>query len=310
MSTEPPANDLEDRFRAALESGACAEAVALADEAWQAGDFGRSRAWLEAAAEAFPAETRVLRRLLELHHRYRRWKRFDEVAERALREAPPSAALLYTIGCGHEARRAWEDACHAFRRAIELDGDDVESHVRLARCLRASGRAREAIPALRDALGRHDDSAPLHAALGYAWIDVEKPERAVPCFERAVDRDPDWHPYLADLAGALMLCERWEEAARASAWSLKRHRRSERAWTVYAIAHGRLGDAARAEQGYRNAIRAARDPSRAKGNFGLFLAGRPERMLEAIGLLREAHDAHPDWAEVRRRLDRLLAGTD
>jgi tetratricopeptide (TPR) repeat protein len=187
-----------------------------------------------------------------------------------------------------------------------LDADDVDAVLRLARCHRAAGRPDQAVKALRAALRTHDQAAPLHAALGYAWIQTDAIDKAVGCFERAIDRAPDWHPYLNDLAGALMLCERWSEAARAATWSLKLHKRNERGWTVYAIAHARLGDARRAEQGHRNAIRAAKDPSRAKGNFGLFLSSHPERMLEAVRYLREAHEAHPDWTEVGERLERLV----
>jgi len=99
-----------------------------------------------------------------------------------------------------------------------------------------------------------------------------------------------------------MLCERWSEAAQAALESLRIRKRNERAWTVFAIANKQLGDDKRAEQGYRNAVRAAREPGRAKGNYGLYLARRPERLLEAVRLLREAHDAHPDWDEVEDRL--------
>jgi len=149
---------------------------------------------------------------------------------------------------------------------------------------------------------RHADLAPLHAALGYAWIQKGRAEKAVDCFRRALKRQPDWNPYLNDLAGALMLCERWQEAAQAAVDSLRLRKRNERAWTVYAIANNRLGDPVRAEQGYRNAVRAARNPSRAKGNYGLFLARRPTRLLEAVRLLDEAYEEHPDWDEVGRRL--------
>ena len=99
-----------------------------------------------------------------------------------------------------------------------------------------------------------------------------------------------------------MLCERWVDAGRAAVRSLRLRKQSERAWTVYAVANHRLGHAEKADQGYRNALRAARDPSRAKGNYGLFLSRRPERFLEAVRLLQDAQEAHPDWTEVEERL--------
>ena len=102
------------------------------------------------------------------------------------------------------------------------------------------------------------------------------------------------------------MCERWSEAAQAAVNSLRGRQKNERAWTVYAVSHRHLGDDKRAEQGYRNAIRAAREPGRAKGNYGIYLARLPDRMLEAVRLLREAHDEHPDWSEVEERLARIL----
>ena len=179
--------------------------------------------------------------------------------------------------------------------------------LRQARAYRLARRVDDAVRVLTRAARRHGDAAPLQAALGYAYVQAEKPHRAAQCFERAIARQPDWHPYLNDLAGALMLCERWPEAARAATQSLKLRKHNERAWTVYAGAHYRLGEMEAAEQGYRNAIRSARDPSRAKGNFGLFLSNFPDRLLEAVRLLREAREAHPEWVEVQRKLDLLLA---
>jgi Tfp pilus assembly protein PilF len=107
-----------------------------------------------------------------------------------------------------------------------------------------------------------------------------------------------------------MLSERWKEAGQVAIESLRLRKQDERAWTVFAIANYRLGDFERAEQGYRNAVRAAKSPTRAKGNYGLFLAKRPERLLEAVRLLREAYEAHPDWNEVEARLAEITASSD
>jgi tetratricopeptide (TPR) repeat protein len=306
MEPDRRPHDLELRFRDALARGEASEVLRVADELGQAGDYQRGRDWLREAWRALPSEARIATHLLEIYSRYHNWKRFDVLAAEALRLHPQCGELHFTIGCGHEARGDWKRAWNAFGRAGRLAPEELEPVLRTARALRLARRPRDAIKILSKALGRHDKAAPAHAALGYAWIQAGRPEQAVRCFERAVDLQPDWDPYLDDLAGALMLCERWREAARVAQVSLNRRKRNERAWTVYAIAHNNLGNRGYAEQGYRNAIRAAQDPSRAKGNFGLFLSRLPERLLEAVRLLQEAQDEHPDWTEVSERLERLL----
>ena len=76
------------------------------------------------------------------------------------------------------------------------------------------------------------------------------------------------------------------------------------------VVAGRAKQEAPAGVDLRNAVRAARNPSRAKGNYGLFLSKQPERILEAVRLLEEARDAHPDWDEVGLKLQRLLEAAD
>lgn len=297
--------ELERVVQEAIAQGEASEVVRLADELLRDGRFASARALLERAWDALPSEPRVATRLLEILKRYHRWRRFDEVASAALDAHPASSDLWFGVGCGAELRRDWQGAQEAFGKAAALAPDEIEPVLRLARMYRMEGRVGDAIRALARALRRHDRAAPLHAALGYAWIQKERPDKAARCFRKALDRQPDWHPYLNDLAGALMLCERWREAAEVAVESLQQRKRNERAWTVYAIANARLGDEARAEQGYKNAVRAAKDPTRAKGNYGLFLSKRPERFLEAVRLLQEAREAHPDWDEVEDRLARI-----
>jgi tetratricopeptide (TPR) repeat protein len=298
MDRDPPPgrdsrpHNLELRFREALAHGEASSVLRVADELLRAGDYKRGRDWLEQAWEALPSEPRIAVRLLEIHSRYHNWTRFDDVAREALAAHAQTGELHFVVGSGYEARQDWPRAWAAFGRAAELAPEEVEPVLRMARAYRLARRPEDAVRVLARALKRHKKAAPLHAALGYAWIQAEQAPKAIQCFERAVDLQPDWDPYLDDLAGALMLCERWAEAARVAQVSLLKRKRNERAWTVYAIAHSNLGNAAHAEQGYRN--------------FGIFLAKLPERLLEAVRYLREAQEAHPDWTEVNERLERLL----
>lgn len=306
MDADAPSQEIEQLFQAALARGATSDILRMTDEMQRAGRFAESREVLTRAWEALSSEPRIAQRLLEIHQRYHNWRSFDDVSSAALALHPTYGDLHFSVGVGHESRGQWDEAAEAFGRAATLSPDELEPVLRQARVYRVSDRVELATRTLSRALKRHRDAAPLHAALGYAWIQRERADKAVDCFRRALDHQPDWLPYLNDLAGALMLCERWPEAAQAAVNSLRHRKENERAWTVYAVAHYQMGEAKKAEQGYRNAIRASRDPRRARGNYGIFLARQPERMLEAIRLLREAHDEFPDWEEVGEKLAAAL----
>jgi Tfp pilus assembly protein PilF len=305
MGTGDIPSEIETRFQLALDVGDVEGVLSAAADLQGTGRPAEGAVWLAKAWQKLPEAPRLANRLLELHLRYHNWASFDAVAAEALDRHPGDAELHYTLGCGWESRAAWDRAAEAFGRAYELGTDEVEAVQRQARALRLDGRPKEALAVVERALKEHPNEATLHAVTGYVWIELDKPAKAAQAFERALSHQPDWQPYLDDLAGALMLAERWEEAARAARRSLAIRKRSERAWTVFAIAYQRLGDAERADLGYRNAIRAARSPSRAQGNYGLFLAKHPARMLEAIRMLKAANRAHPDWPEVAAALERL-----
>ncbi len=306
MATQPIPAALAAAYEDALTKRDVAELLKTTAELQKRGSFRHCEQWLQQAREAVPDEPRFAVRMLEIYLRYRSWPEFDALEKEAVARHADAWELYYVIGCGHEARGEWAEAANAFERASALNADETESVLREVRALRIQGKARDAIQVLKRALKRHDEVAPLHANMGYALVDERKPEEAVKHFRRALDHQPDWQPYLDDLAGALMLSERWREAAAAAIKSLEQRKANERAWTVYGIAFHKMGDDKRAEQGYKNAIRAAKNPSRAKGNYGLFLSSRPERLLEAARLLKEAYRQHPDWHEVGAALDLLL----
>lgn len=162
------------------------------------------------------------------------------------------------------------EAIRAYGRATRRDPTDLEPAQRIARLFRARGRPFLARRNLRRALIHHPDAAVLHGTLGYAYIDDGQYPKAVASFTRAAELEPDDSPWLDDLGGALLLAERWKDAAAAAVKSLKKKQQNERAWTVYAVAHRHLGSLDDAEKGYRNAVKAARQPTRARGNLGLF----------------------------------------
>jgi tetratricopeptide (TPR) repeat protein len=294
-----------DAVDAAVAAGDAQAAMRAAEDLVRAGPFASSAAAIERAIERFPRAAHLATLLLELHLRFRDWQGFDAAFRRFVERFPTRGELHFVAGKAFQERGKPCAAIRAYGRAARLDPDDLDSVARVAHVFRDEGRPYLARRGLRRALARHPDAANLHAAMGYSYVEDGQAPKAAACFYKAVALDPVESPYLDELGVALLVAERWRDAASIAVRSLRAHPEREKAWTVYAVAHRRLGHARQAEQGYRSAVRFASDPSRARGNLGLFLASRPEAVAEAREHLRAALDEHPEWDAVREALEGL-----
>ena len=284
-------------------------ALTAADDLTKEGFLSGTPA-LERAADAFPDEPRFALRALHLLLRARDWPRFDARLKAARARFPDSGDLHALEARGEEERGHACAAIRAYGRVVRLDPDDVETVIRIARLFREKKRPFLARRGLRRSLARHPDAAPLHGAMGYSYVQDGQFAKAVKSFRRADELEPDDAPWAEHLGGALLLLERWHDAAAVAVKSLEARRGTEKTWTVFAVAHRHLGHLDRAEKGYRAALKLARDPSRPRGNLGLFLASQGSegaRAEEAIDHLRAALEEHPDWTEVQEALTRLLS---
>jgi Tfp pilus assembly protein PilF len=283
--------------------------VAAADDAVRGGPPGSTETALRRAIERFPKEARLGVLLLDLQRRTKDWAGLDATLPGLLARFSSRSEVHFGAGKALEARGLACAAIRAYGRAARLDPDDIDPVACIARVFRSRGRPFLARRRLRRAIVRHPDAAPLHAAMGYSYVEDGQTKKAVAAFHRAVALEPDESPYLEELGVALLVDERWREAAATAVRTLRARPEREKAWTVYAVAHRHLGNAEQAEKGYRNALKFARDPGRARGNLGLFLASRDDVPAEARGHLQAALDAHPDWEAVRKAIDRLPPGT-
>jgi tetratricopeptide (TPR) repeat protein len=298
--TGPP-----DPLDRALSDGRRAAALEAAEDLVRAGPFAATRDALERAAARFPDEPRLAALRIELHARFLDWDGLDAVLPSLHARFPDRGEVAFAAGRALEARGQACAAIRAYGRAARLDPDDVDAVARVAKVFRARGRPFLARRRLRRGLARHPDAAPLHAQMAYAYVEDGQTAKAVAAFQRAVALDPEESPWLDELGVALLLAERWKAAASAAVRSIRARPGREKPWTVYAVAHRRLGNDEQAEKGYRAAVRHAREPGRARGNLGLFLAAKSPPHPEAREHLTAAAEAHPDWEEVVAALERL-----
>jgi len=300
-----PARLLASDLEAALGAGNL-EAFASAVDAHLShhDDEGAVRA-LWAGLQRWPTDAALARRLADALHRTADRPGMRRFATWVHQRRLAAADIHFALGTWAEERGEVGAAARAFSRAARSDPDDSEAVVRLARTLRRAHRADLAERAVRRALERHPEAADLHAALGYVLVDAHRAVAAAAAFREAVRREPSWATYREDLASALMLCERWREAAVEAQAVVRDHPRSERGWAVLAAGLARLGKREHADTSFRRALELARQPARLHGNYGLFLAADPARLFEAARHLRVALETFPDWEEVRLALEQL-----
>ncbi len=307
LEIAPP--DPDPALEAALAQDDPSVLVAAVDALLGRGTLAAADHYLEKAGRKYPGEVRIALRRLEVQFRWKDWERFEEIAAEILGRFPQRADLHLIVGQALEEQERVCEAIRAYGRAARRDPTDLEPAQRIARLFRTQGRPFLARRNLRRALLHHPDAAVLHGTLGYAYIDDGQYPKAVAAFRRAAELEPEESPWLDDLGGALLLAERWKDAAAAAVKSLKGRPNNERAWTVYAVAHRHLGNLPAAEKGYRNAVKAAKQPTRARGNLGLFLASRrkdePAALSEAKTHLHAALLAHPEWREVEAAYEGL-----
>ncbi len=307
LDIAPP--DPDPALEAALEKDDPSALVTAVDALLRRGTLASADHYLERAGRKYPNEPRIAVRRLEVQFRWKDWERFEEISNDILRRFPERSDLHLIVGQALEEQERVCEAIRSYGRAARRDPSDLEPAQRIARLFRARKRPFLARRNLRRALVHHPDAAVLHGTLGYAYVDDAQFPKAVACFKRAVELEPEDSPWLDDLGGALLLAERWKEAAAAAVRSLKGRAQNERAWTVYAVAHRHLGNLADAEKGYRNAVKASKRPTRARGNLGLFLASRRKddsaAVAEAKTHLHAALLAHPEWHEVETAYEGL-----
>lgn len=96
------------------------------------------------------------------------------------------AMSLEALGRAAEAKAAFEQAMRLPDHAAPNEDPGIDFGVFLFR----QGQAEEALPILREALGRHPDASRAHLELGCVLLALDRLEESVPQLERAVALEP------------------------------------------------------------------------------------------------------------------------
>ena len=189
-------------------------------------------------------------------------------------------------------RRAADEAINQFKKALEIEPDDLNAHYNLGNAWLAVGRIDEAIVQFKKALEIEPDDADTYYNLGVALVRIGRSDEAISCFQKVIAFKPDNVGAYNNLGLVLFTQGRFAEASKA-------YRRTLELKPDYADAHFMLGCALRSQKEFGAAKDQFQevlklDPGHEMAQNGLawLLATCPEASLrdgrKAVELARQA----------------------
>ncbi len=102
-----------------------------------------------------------------------------------------AAGIHYSLGTMFGLQKRFGEAATEFRKALELDPNDADARLSLARSLLAQGEYADVLPALLPFVKAHPANAVAHSLLGFAYRGLEQYEPATRQLQIAVKANPD-----------------------------------------------------------------------------------------------------------------------
>ncbi|HLX69676.1 MAG TPA: tetratricopeptide repeat protein, partial [Verrucomicrobiae bacterium] len=226
-------------------------------------------------------------------------------AQRTVELLPSSSEDWSELGVILAKQQKYEDATSAFRRAFQLNSEDVWALQGLAQSLNDLGRSEEAIREYRHALAVKPRFGLAWIGLGQIFEKMGRQAEAQDCYHKALENRINRAPELTTLA---RLCEThgWHEAAATNYDDAIKLSPMDATLYVEAgqnySAAGRNGDAAAR---YAEAVRLSPDSLQAHFLYGLEL-GKQGEASDAAVQFREAVRIMPNLPEARLNLGMAL----
>jgi tetratricopeptide (TPR) repeat protein/tRNA A-37 threonylcarbamoyl transferase component Bud32 len=202
-----------------------------------------------------------------------------------------TARTLSTLGDEHLA-----ESLEHFRAALALYPQSERVRRTVGQTLSRLGRHEEALAVLRDIQQRLDTSVAWND-LGAALSNAGRSDEAVTCFERSLERDPDYVVALLNLAGARSDAGRPEEALALVERALALEPDSARAWRMRGVQEFALKQYPDAERSLLRSLELEPGSALAIGNLG-YARALQGRHAEAVADFERALSIEPDYPQV------------
>jgi tetratricopeptide (TPR) repeat protein len=154
-------------------------------------EWGNARRHLGLALDAMPGNAEVLSALLQVDAREGKLPESYERIRAARAAHPDDPQLQVLFGEISAAARRPDDAEAAFRKAIEIDPNNIAAYTSLASLFVRTGRTDEAIATYERALEQSPKSGSLHLLLASLLEAAGRLEDAMGHYEAAIEIDPD-----------------------------------------------------------------------------------------------------------------------
>ncbi|MGH0034408.1 MAG: tetratricopeptide repeat protein [Myxococcota bacterium] len=153
------------------------------------GDFEKSRSLLVRANDGRPNQPDILRTLLGVESRLGEVDTAVERIREAVQAEPEIARLHVLNGLVRLRDRDLNGAESEFRRAIDLDPDDLWAYEQLAFLYQRTGKGDKMIATYEEASAAQPDNARLHHLLGVLYEMSGDQPKAVESYEKAIGLD-------------------------------------------------------------------------------------------------------------------------
>lgn len=199
-----------------------------------------------------------------------------------------------------------EVAEQRFRKALELNPQNIAAHVDLAYILLNRGQIEEGMVHVNEALKLDPNHAEARFNLGLGMLLGNKPEEAARCFERVIELKPDYAD--AHLQLGILLAKRNQPREAISHLSRAAELKPDDGQTHFSLGvllagQGRLDDAV---AHYAKAAQLKPDDATIPYNLGVTVA-QQGKLDEAVRHLARAVQLKPDYTEAYVNLGVMLA---
>jgi len=169
-----------------------AKALVLIGEGfWQKGDVVKAIQHMEKVVEMIPEEAETWLALARLWQENGQFDRALEVLNKGALVIPDNPALLRALGKSHLEKQSPADALTYLKKAFEIDSQNVEGQLDLARANYQLGHYEQSWTILEPYLEHYDQDPAIARLLGHVLLAMDKKQQAKPILLTAAKHSPE-----------------------------------------------------------------------------------------------------------------------